>query len=119
MPAGEVRAADVSNLASPHQIVERAELFLDGRLCVEAVQLIEVDVVGTEPAEASFDRTGEVLPRRPHIVWSRPGPESALGRDQDAIATAFDRLAEDRFSLTARVDVRRVEHRETCVETDV
>src|SRR5204862_6768302 len=48
MPAGKVRATDVADLAGAHAIVERAQRFLDGRERVEAVQLVEIDVVGAE-----------------------------------------------------------------------
>ena len=38
--------------------VERRERLFDRRHGVEAVQLVEVDVVGAEPAQAGFDRRG-------------------------------------------------------------
>ena len=53
VPAGEVRAADVADLAGPDQVVERAQHLLDRRQRVEAVQLEEVDVVGAQPPAGS------------------------------------------------------------------
>ena len=72
MPAGKVGAADVADLARPHQIVERAQRLFDRRDGVEAVQLIEVDVVGAEPAQAGLARRDQVVPRGADVV--RPGP---------------------------------------------
>ena len=119
VPAGEVRAADVADLAGAHQIVERAERFLDRRQRVEAVQLVEVDVVGAEAAQARLDRAGQVVARGADVVRSRPAAEGALGRDEHLVAPALDRLAEDLLGQAVRVDVGRVEHRDAGLEADV
>ena len=73
VPAGEVRAADVADLAGAHQVVERAQHLLDRRQGVEAVQLIEVDVVGAQPPQARLDRPDQVIARRADVVG--PGPK--------------------------------------------
>ncbi len=51
VPAGEIGAADVTDLAGADEVVEGAQGFLDGGEGVEAVQLEEVDVVRAEAAE--------------------------------------------------------------------
>ena len=48
MPAGEVRDADVANLAGADQSIERRQHLFDRRHGVEAVQLEEIDVVGPQ-----------------------------------------------------------------------
>ena len=93
--------------------------FLDRRQRIEAVQLIQVDVVGAQPTQTAFDRANEVVARRADVVRSRAGSEGALGRDEHPIAPALDRLAEDLFGQAGGVDVRRVEHRQARVEADV
>ncbi len=60
MPAGEVRAAHVTNFAGADEVVEGAEHFLDRRHRIEAVQLEEVDVVGAQAAQARFDGSKQV-----------------------------------------------------------
>ena len=62
MPAGEVRAADVANFAGTHEVVEGAEDFLDGRHCIEAVQLEEVEIVGAEAPQARFNSSQQLEP---------------------------------------------------------
>ena len=58
VPAGEVRAADVADLAGPDQVVKRAKRLLDRRRPVEGVELVEVDVVGAQPLSGSPRRRG-------------------------------------------------------------
>ena len=55
MPSGEIRAADVADLAGLDQIVKGAESLLNGRRPVEGVELIEIDKIGTEPFQAPLD----------------------------------------------------------------
>src|SRR5688572_11278407 len=49
---GEVRAADLSHLPRLHELVQGTERFGDRDGFVGSVELIQVDVVGTEPPEA-------------------------------------------------------------------
>jgi hypothetical protein len=63
LPAGEVRASDVADLARVHQIVERRERLLDRGLVVPAVDLIQVDVIVVEPPEADLAGRDDVLTR--------------------------------------------------------
>ena len=67
VPAGEVRRADVANLAGAHEVIERAEHFLDRGQGVEPVQLEEIDVIGAEPPQALVDRATR---------WNREEPTS-------------------------------------------
>ena len=119
MPARKVRAADVANLAGPDQSVQRVERFLDGRQRVEPVKLIQIDVVGSQPAQAGLERFQQVKPRRADIVWSRSGAKRPLGRQEHPIATAFDRLSQYGFGVPFRVNVGRVEHVQPGLERDV
>src|ERR687885_1426664 len=48
----EVRAADLTHLASPHQFVESTERVLDRHVWVGPMELVEVDTVGPEAAQA-------------------------------------------------------------------
>ena len=59
VPAGVVRATDVSQLARAHKVVERRDDFLDRRHRVEAVELEQVDVVRAESLEGLIHRPDE------------------------------------------------------------
>ena len=119
VPAREIRAADVADLAGAHQVVERAQGLLDRRHRVEGVELVEVDVIGPQAAEALLDRVDQVEPRGADVVGARADAEGPLGGDEHPVAAALDRLAEDLLGQPARIDVGRVEHRQPGVEADV
>ena len=57
----EVRAAGVADLALAHQVVQRAQGLVDRRVRVVAVQLVQVDVVGLQPAQRRVDGGHDVL----------------------------------------------------------
>ncbi len=51
LPAGDVRAAHVADLALAHELGQRRQRLLDRRDPVGLVELVEVDVVGAEPPQ--------------------------------------------------------------------
>ena len=61
----------------------------------------------------------DVEARRADVVRAVTAAERALGRDQYPVAAAGDRLPEDLFRLSLRIDIGAVEHRQAGVETDV
>src|SRR5438045_467503 len=77
----EVRAADLAHLPDAHQIVQRAEGLGDRRVGVGLVQLVQVDAVGSQAAEAVLGRAAHILGlgALPLLVHRHP----ALGRNQD------------------------------------
>jgi hypothetical protein len=119
MPGGKIRAPDVADLPGSDEVVKRAKRFLDRRFRVEAVELIEVDVVSTEPAQAPLDCAEKMLARRSHVVRARARSEGALRGDENAIPPSLDRAAKDLLGLTRRVNIRRVEQRHASIETEV
>ena len=72
LPRVHGRRADVARLARAHDVVERLERLLDRRLRVEAMDLVEVDVVDAEPAQAVVDGVLDVLAREPAMFGSSP-----------------------------------------------
>jgi hypothetical protein len=83
LPAGVVARPEVPHLPGPHQTVECGQRLLQGGRLVEGVYLIEVDVVGTEPAQARVHRGEDVLAPRTVIVRAGAGwPEQLGGNDE-------------------------------------
>ena len=99
-------------------MVERAERLLDRRLGVEAVELVEIDVVRPEPPEAGVDGVEQMIPRRAEPVRV-PAAKRALRRDDDLVPPALDRRAKNFFRVTAGVYVRGIEHGQAGLETDI
>lgn len=63
MPAGEIGAADVANLASSHEIIERLHRFINGRERIEGMELKQINVIDADAFETGLDGSGDVLPR--------------------------------------------------------
>jgi hypothetical protein len=119
LPAGEVRAPDVPDLARPHEVVERAQRLLDRGARVEPVQLPDVDVVGPEAAEARLACRDEVVARAADVVRAVAGAEARLRREEDATAAPGDGLAEDLLGEPLGVGVGGVEQVRPRLERDV
>jgi hypothetical protein len=119
VPPREVRAGDVADLAARDEVVERTYGLFHRRVLVEAVHVVQVDVVGAEAAEAVLAGAHEEMPRRANIVRRRAHREGRLGRDQQITAAAGDRRPEDLLGSPARIGIRGVEERRAGVDTDV
>jgi hypothetical protein len=50
----------VPDLALGYELGEGADCVLDGRVRVDAVLVAEVDVIGSQPLQRSFDRGADV-----------------------------------------------------------
>jgi hypothetical protein len=51
---------DVADCPSPHEVVERAQRLLNRRVRIEAVDYVQVDVVGPEPTQARLAGSQDV-----------------------------------------------------------
>jgi hypothetical protein len=83
------------------------------------VHLVEVDVVGAEPAKAGLDRLAHVTPRRPRAPVGAVAAlhvHAVLRRHHDVVAPRAERLAEQLFACAEAVDVCCVEQGDTVVE---
>jgi hypothetical protein len=60
-PGGHGRSPDVPGLARPHHVLQRGHGLLGRAPAVPAVDLVEIDVIGTEPGQRGVDRGQHVL----------------------------------------------------------
>ena len=102
-----------------HEDVERFQRLLDRRERVEAVDLVEVDVIELQPLQARLRLVEDVVARCAALV--RPVAHGAedLGGHHDLIARHADilqRLAGDLLRQAPGVDVRRVEKVDARIE---
>jgi len=84
-----------------HEVIEGAERLLQRRHRIEPMQLIQVDVVGTETPETTFDGVDEVMARRAEIVRSGAGAERPFCGNEGLMTAALQRLSQDLFRLSA------------------
>ena len=68
LPREHRGSAEVTCFAGAHDRVQRFERFLDRRLRVEAMDLIEIDVIDIEPAQAVIDRVHDMLARKSALI---------------------------------------------------
>ena len=110
------RRADVADLARTHEIGERAERLVVIGVVVEAVDLVEVDPVGAEPAQAGLALLDDPAARVAALVRAFAHRPVHLRREHDLVAASFERLGDDLLRLAARVDVRGVDEVDPGVE---
>ena len=85
-------------LPGAHQVGERLHGLFERRLVVVAVCLVQVDVVGPEPAQRPVDRLHDVLAGQAAVVRARGRWPVHLGEDLERLpALALERLAENRL----------------------
>src|SRR5437762_5145435 len=98
--------------------MERFEVLLRRRVMVETVDLIEVDILHAEPAQAVVDLGEDRFTRQPGAIGA--GPHSAIdfGGDDDLVAAReiLDRAAEDFLAVAERIAVRGVEKIDACFD---
>ena len=109
---GPLADADVEHLALPDEVGERLHGLLQRRLVVVAVRLVEVDVVGLQPAAASRSTASMMCLRdSPRSLWplGPVGPKTLVKISSDSRRSPLQRLAEHRLGLGVGVDVGGVE----------
>ena len=86
---------------------------------VGPVGLVEVDVVGVEPAQAVLDLPHDPAAGRPAVVRVLAHRRHELGGQHDLVAPALERLADDLLRLAAGVHVGGVDEVDAAVERGV
>src|SRR5215207_4918221 len=113
--------SDVAYLAFGDQLGQRADRLFDGRVRVDAVLVVEVDVVGAEPLERAFDRGLHIVGAAVDDAGAaaRVGDETELRRHDDAVAPALDGLADNFLAMEGAVDLGGVDVRDPEVQRPV
>ena len=86
---------------------------------VEAVHVVDVDVVGAQPPEARVALFEKMLARRAQVVGAVVHREKCFGGNEDLVAFSLKSLAENLLSQAIRVAVRYVEEVDACIEAEV
>ena len=113
---------DRARLAGVHQLGHRADAVLDRHPRIGAVQLVEVDVVHPETAQARVARGADVLRAAVHPAQRlvlRVAHDAALGREDDLRAPPPDGLPHQLLVREWPVHVGGVEQRDAQVERAV
>ena len=91
--------------------MQRFERLLDRRVVVETMDLIEIDIIHAEPAQAVVDLGEDRLARQPGAIGAGTHPTVDLGGYDDLVAAReiLGRAAEDFLAVAQRIAVRGVE----------
>ena len=119
LPGGVGAGADVAHLAGADQVVEGAQCLVDGDVGLRPVDLVEVDVVGLQAAQARLALLDDVAAAvAQHVGVSVVHLAVHLGGQNDlgALAVALQRLAGHFFAAPAAVDVGRIEEVDAGVD---
>ena len=119
VPAGEVRGRDVAHLALADKGVQRLLHLLDRRQRVEAVQVVNVHIIGAQAAQTGFERPPQTVARRARVVRPVAQAKGRFGRNQRPVAFALERLAQHLFRAALRVNVGSVEEVDAGLEAEV
>ena len=84
VPTREIRTPYVADLACPHEGIEHTKSLLHGRQRIETMQLIEVDIVGSESPQTAVHRIDQMVARGTNLIgaiarwkstpWWKSGP---------------------------------------------
>ena len=113
--------AEVADLALGDELGQRADGLLDRRARVDAVLVVQVDVVGAEPAQRALDRgrtLAGLLSVTPGAV-AAVGDEAELGGDHDLVAAALDGPPDELLAVEGAVDLGGVDVGDAQVERAV
>src|SRR5689334_13439376 len=123
VPAREVAAADVHDLALRDELLHRLPDLVPGRVPVDVVHLVEIDAIGAQAAEALVARAPDVVRGEPAVVRPFAHLRVDLGREDDSVPSrrvlrepAPDDLLRDALAGLPAVDVGRVEEVDAGVE---
>src|SRR5215203_613696 len=101
--------AQVAHLALADQVVQGRQRLLHGGRRIGPLDLVEVDDVRAEPAQAVLDLLLEGLARQSALVGAWPYGRPDLGGQHGLLAAAAQRLTHDHLRLPLGVAVGRVD----------
>ena len=119
LPRGVIRYADVAHLAGPYEIFERAQRLVQRRHLVHAVDLIEIDVIEAEAAQAGVNLVHDVHAREAHAIGLRTHAHAHFGSDHQIFARQpelRERFPDDLLGLAFGIDIGRIDEIDAGVE---
>src|SRR5664279_2085944 len=118
LPRVHAGRADVAHLAGLDHVVERFHRLFDRCLGVEAVDLVEVDVVGAQPGQRGVDLLHHRAARQALTAGPVGHLPEQLRRQDDVLAAGVlaDRVTHDLLARPGGVDIGGVPERDAQLE---
>src|SRR5579871_1187615 len=116
LPRREIGASDVADFSLTDQIGERAERFFKRRQWIEAVNLIEIDVIRIQAQQAGLGFLHDIQPRESDLIGTFAHAAVDFGRNHHILALRAERFAQHGFRFARRIDIGRVEEIDAGVD---
>src|SRR4051794_34045164 len=96
---------EMPHLAGGHEFRHRPDGVLDRNVRVDAVLVVEVDVVDAEPAQRRVAGLADILRTAVDPLSVAVPPERELRREHDLVAATADGLADELLVVPETVDI--------------
>ena len=118
LPCPHRRGTEITDLPDLDEIVQRFHRFLDGRFRVEAVDLVQIDVISAEAGQGGIDLLHDRLAGQTALTGAIADLDENLCGDDDLVAVREPSkcLADDPLRAAERIDVRGVPEVDAMVE---
>ena len=117
---GHLAQAQGAHLARAHQVAQGTHAVLDGHLLVPAVQVVQVDAVRLQPAQAVFavaaQGLGAPVDDAFDAIVELHTTHAALAGQREAAAVGTQHAAHQGFVGAEAIECRRVEQRDTGIQ---
>src|SRR5438105_8599238 len=114
LAGGVVRSAERAGLARFDDLLHRAQRWFERAGMVRLVEVVELDAIGSQPAQALLEGGGDPLRRQTLRVAHLP--DADLGGDARLRPALAERAPEDPLRFAVHVDVRGIEEHEAALE---
>ena len=102
------------------EAIQGFERFFQRRQPVPFVHLVEVDVIGAQPAQARLALLDQMMPGQAPVIGSGADRHPDLGGDQGALAApALEDFAKHFLRRPIGIHIRRVEQVHAMIERDI
>ena len=108
-PGAVVGDAEIADLPVPHEIAHRPHGLAERRLVILLVEVVDVDVVGAEPAQARLRRAHHPFARQPAAIRVLSHAVAELGRQHPLVALRRDRAPRHLFRHALGIGVRGID----------
>src|SRR5580698_1884542 len=120
MPSREIRRRDITHLPFTDKLIERIQRLFHRSQRVEAVHMIDIDIVGLQPLQAAFDLLRQMDARRTSVVRPFTKRKGRLSRNQKTGTwQVLDCLAQNLLGKPLRVDISGIKKVDASFHTKI
>ena len=119
LPGRVVRAARIANFTLLDQSVQSLHCLLDRGQSVPFVQVVDINVVGTQSLERAFALADQVPARCALVVRPRADRHPRLRGDEDIGIATLEDFAQNLFGKSSRVHIGGIEEVDAPLDTAV